>query len=49
VTAAHNGAEYLEATIRSIVAQDIRTWNIFVVDDGSTDGSGEIIRKYERA
>jgi glycosyltransferase involved in cell wall biosynthesis len=48
VTAVYNGEEYLEATIRSIVSQGYPNLEYIVVDDGSTDGTAEIIRKYER-
>ena len=48
VTAVYNGEEYLEATIRSIVSQGYPNLEYIVVDDGSTDGTVEIIRKYER-
>jgi glycosyltransferase involved in cell wall biosynthesis len=49
VTAVYNGEEYLEATIRSVVNQGYPNLEYIVVDDGSTDGTGEIIRKYEGA
>jgi len=49
VTAVYNGEEYLEATIRSVVEQGYPNLEYIVVDDGSTDGTVEIIRKYERA
>jgi len=49
VTAVYNGEEYLEATMRSIVNQGYPNLEYIVVDDGSTDGTVEIIRKYERA
>ena len=49
VTAVYNGEEYLEATIRSIVNQEYPNLEYIVVNDGSTDGTVEIIRKYERA
>ena len=48
VTAVYNGEEYLEATMRSIVNQEYPNLEYIVVDDGSTDGTVEIIRKYER-
>ncbi len=48
VTAVYNGEEYLEATMRSIVSQGYPNLEYIVVDDGSTDGTVEIIRKYER-
>jgi hypothetical protein len=48
VNAVYNGEKYLEATMRSIVNQGYPNLEYIVVDDGSTDGTVEIIRKYER-
>jgi glycosyltransferase involved in cell wall biosynthesis len=47
VTAVYNGEKYLEATIRSIVGQGYPNLEYIIVDDGSTDATVEIIRKYE--
>jgi len=48
VTAVYNGEEYLEATMRSVLDQEYPNLEYIVVDDGSTDGTAEIIRKHER-
>lgn len=40
-----NAEEYIGKTIDSIINQDFDSYEIIVVDDGSTDGSLEIIKK----
>jgi glycosyltransferase involved in cell wall biosynthesis len=42
----YNHALYLEETLRSLLAQDFRDFEILAVDDGSTDNSLEILNRY---
>lgn len=42
----YNGELYLSEAIESILAQTYRSIEIIAVDDGSTDNSAQVVRKY---
>ena len=44
IVPAHNESVTIESTVRSLLALDYRTYEIIVVDDGSTDDTAQILR-----
>lgn len=40
----YNKAPYVRKAVESVVAQTYKDWELVVMDDGSTDGSGEIVK-----
>lgn len=44
----YNQAQYLEQAIESVLGQTCQDFELFLTDNGSTDGSPEIARKYEK-
>jgi glycosyltransferase involved in cell wall biosynthesis len=45
----HNAANFLSATIDSVLDQEMSDWELILVDDGSCDATWEIISRYVRA
>ena len=43
----HNGADYLEDTLRCVMKQTLRKIEIIVVDDGSTDDTAAIVKRLQ--
>lgn len=46
VIASYNRADYLGATLDSVLAQTFRDFEIVVVDDGSTDNTRQLVESY---
>ena len=42
---AYNAEKYIEQCIRSVLAQTCTDYEIFVIDDGSEDRTGDIIKE----
>lgn len=43
---AYNVAPYVGAAIESVLAQTVTDWELLVTDDGSTDGTAAIVRRF---
>jgi len=46
VLALYNGERYLEEQLDSILAQTYTEWKLYICDDGSTDKSLSVVKKY---
>ena len=49
ICTAKNAAATIADTLRSILAQDLRDWEMIVVDDGSTDATASIVGGFAQA
>ncbi len=42
----YNASKYIDETLKSVLSQSYEDWELIIVDDGSTDGSPDIVRGY---
>lgn len=42
----YNRATFIKEAIQSVVSQNYTNWKLFVIDDGSTDQTGDIVQKF---
>lgn len=47
ITVVYNGEKYLEETLQSVINQSYHNVEYIIIDGGSTDGTVDIIKKYE--
>lgn len=43
----YNGEDYLEESLQSVIRQTFQDWELIIVDDGSTDTSADIAKRFE--
>lgn len=42
----YNGEKYIEQTIESVLAQTYQTWELVIINDGSSDNTEKLVLKY---
>ena len=47
ITVVYNGEKFIESTIKSVISQNYKNIEYIIIDGASTDGTIEVIKKYE--
>lgn len=46
ITTVYNAEKYIDKCVESVLNQDLNNWKMYITDDGSTDKTTDIIKKY---
>lgn len=46
ITPAYNAEKYIAEAIESVQSQGLETWEMLVIDDGSTDGTRQVVEQF---
>ena len=49
IMSVYNGEEYLKEAIESVINQTYKNWELIIINDCSTDSTGEILAKFALA
>jgi len=49
ITPAYNCVDKIETTLWSVIGQTYKNWSMVVIDDVSTDGTGDFVRNFSKA
>ena len=47
IMSVYNGEDYIGEALDSVLGQSFAEWELVVINDCSTDSTGEILKKYE--
>ena len=43
ITPMYNSGKYIEETLKSVISQTYENWELFIIDDGSSDNCVELV------
>ena len=48
ITPVYNGERYIKNTLDSVLSQEFKDYEYIIVNDGSTDGTLDILKEYKK-
>ena len=48
ITPMYNSGKYIEETLKSVVSQTHKNWELFIIDDGSSDNCIELVNEFKK-
>ena len=48
ITPMYNSGKYIEETLESVISQTYENWELFIIDDGSSDNCVELVSDFKK-